>query len=244
MQELKLEFDVIGVSETKITNSNLPLDINLNIPGFSFEYVPTPLSSGGVGMYINNNLNYTVLEKTSSEDFQALWIEICFSNKKNIICGAIYRQHRCPKEFLTYFDQALQTYSSKRKTLFVLGDFNIDLLKIDKCNYSQNFLLSLQSCYLFPTIDKPTRIYNNSATLIDNIFMNQPEPNLLSGNIISDISDHYSQFCIIPCKKNKPAKQNGKKKVRLYSKFLETNFIKELSNADLGVSPPKCIQRR
>ena len=78
-----------------------------------------------------------------------------------------------------------------------MGDFNIDLLKAQSCQYSKNFLLTLQSYALIPTIDKPTRIYNNSATLIDNIFVNNIENPILSGNIVSDVSDHFSQFCII-----------------------------------------------
>ena len=48
------------------------------IPGYSFEYVPTPLSSGGVGLFIDEFLSYRILEKISNEAFQALWAE----NKK------------------------------------------------------------------------------------------------------------------------------------------------------------------
>ena len=33
--------------------------------------VPTPLSAGGVGMYIDDTFNYKVLEKCSNESFQA-----------------------------------------------------------------------------------------------------------------------------------------------------------------------------
>ena len=47
-----------------------------------------------------------------------------------------------------------------------------------------------------PSIDKPTREYNNSAILIDNILINKIEDQIWSGNIVSDISDHYSQFCV------------------------------------------------
>ena len=134
--------------------------------GYSFEYVPTPLASGGVGMYINNNLRYSVLEKTSNKSFQALWIEIQFQRKKNI-CGIIYRQHNSPDTFLSYFDESLEKYSFKKQPVFILGDFNIDLLKAETCNFSHNFLLSLQSYHFLPTIDKPTRVHNNSATLVD-----------------------------------------------------------------------------
>jgi hypothetical protein len=36
---------------------------------YKFESVPTPLASGGVGMYIHDNLKYTVLEKCSNTLF-------------------------------------------------------------------------------------------------------------------------------------------------------------------------------
>ena len=60
---------------------------------FSVKYVPTPLSAGGVGMYIDSELRYTVLEKSSNEAFQALWVEIHQTNVANIICGVLYRRH-------------------------------------------------------------------------------------------------------------------------------------------------------
>ena len=89
LDELQLHFNVIGVTETKITNSNIPLDFHPSIPNYNFEYVPAPLSAGGVGMYIDNGLKYTVIERTSNQAFQALWITIHFTNKRDVICGVI-----------------------------------------------------------------------------------------------------------------------------------------------------------
>ena len=77
-------FNVIGVTETKITNSN-SVDFCPIIPVYNFEHVPTPLAFGGVGMFIDETLNYKVLEKTSNEAFQALWVEISFVKRKNVI---------------------------------------------------------------------------------------------------------------------------------------------------------------
>ena len=85
------------------------------------------------------------------------------------------------------------------KDVYIMGDFNIDLLKCESSQISQDFLLSLQSCYLTPTVDKPTRVHRSSATLI----VNNPDQLLASGNIISDISDHFSQFCITTSAKDK-----------------------------------------
>lgn len=61
----------MGMTETRISNAN-SLDYNGSIP----EYCPTPLAAGGVGMYIDEDLNYTVIEKAPEDTFQALWIEI------------------------------------------------------------------------------------------------------------------------------------------------------------------------
>lgn len=233
LDELNFDFDILGISETKIKSSSLERNLNLNIPGYSFEFVPTPLASGGVGMYINKRLHYNVIERISDHAFQALWIEICFAGKKNAVCGIIYRQHNSPDSFLNYFNESLERYSG-RNNVYIIGDFNIDLLKSETCNFSHSFLLSLQSCHFLPTIDKPTRVHRSSATLIDNIFTNNPEQLIFSGNIISDISDHFSQFCII----SSPTKKylNLKRKIRDFSNFSQTNFLNDLSDVDLSLN--------
>ena len=173
MDELNFRFNVIGVTETKITNSN-SVDCCPIIPGYNFEHVPTPLAFGGVGMFIDETVNYKVLEKTSNEAFQALWVEISFVKKKNVICGVMYRQHNSPDRFQSHFEETIEKLTSTGKQLYIVGDFNIDLLKFETSRYSHDFLVALQSCYLIPTIDKPTRVRNNPATLIDNIFVKQP----------------------------------------------------------------------
>ena len=50
----------------------------------------------------------------------------------------------------------------------------------------------MQSFSMFPVVDKPTRVYGNSATLIDNIFINNPENNIVSSNIVSDTDVHIN----------------------------------------------------
>ena len=47
LNELDFEFDLIGISETKITNANEPL-LNVHLNGYNFEFVPTPLAFRGV----------------------------------------------------------------------------------------------------------------------------------------------------------------------------------------------------
>ena len=91
-------------------------------------------------------------------------------------------------------------------------------------------LANWPSCYLIPTIDKPTRVRSSSATLIDNIFINNPDQVVTCGNIVSDISDHFSQFCVLKSVKDK-VKVN-KFKVRNFSRFSAECFNTEVSQVD------------
>ena len=202
------------------------MDFNPSIPGYVFEYVPTPLASGGVGLYINDSLKYTVIVKVSDEAFQSLWIEIQLQQKSNIICGIIYRQHNSPKRFQEYFDDKLERLITSNKSIYIMGDFNINLLHAVTSCYVQDFLLSLQSFSFIPTIDKPMCVYNNSATLIDNI-LTKLMLKLPVG--ISDISDHYSQFCISHNFIQRP--KPGKQKRRDFSGCSRSKFNSELSDA-------------
>ena len=52
----------MGITETKINDSNAE-SAEFSLPGYEFEFVPTPLAFGGVGMFIDETLHYTILEK-------------------------------------------------------------------------------------------------------------------------------------------------------------------------------------
>ena len=69
-----------------------------------------------------------------------------------------------------------------------------------------------------------------SASLIDNIFFNNPDQVLISGNIITDIYDHFSQFCIMTSGREKVANQTTKK--RDFSDFSSVRFNNDLSIVD------------
>ena len=84
-----------------------------------------------------------MLEQESHEAFQAFWIEISFSKQKNVVCGIIYRQHNSPDCFIEYFSDTIEKLAFTGKTIYTMGDFNLCLLKTEKSQYSQDFLLAL-----------------------------------------------------------------------------------------------------
>jgi len=146
LTEIDFQFDIIGLTETKITKTTC--NVSFEIPGYTFEYVATPLASGVVALFINVDLNYTMLERVCCEAFEELWIEISLGKPKHVICGVIYRQHNSPDQFTEYSNDTIEKMAYTGKTLYLMGDFNLCLLKTESSSCSQDFLLALQSFYL------------------------------------------------------------------------------------------------
>ena len=98
-----------------------------------------------------------------------------------------------------YLNQLMAKMAGNKNNIFLLGDFNIDLMKNDIDANTSTFLDLLTSNLFVPHIIHPTRITPNSKTLIDNIFSNSPifSEGIL-GNITLSISDHLAQFLLIP----------------------------------------------
>ena len=81
------------------------------------------------------------------------------------------------------------------------------------------------SHYLLPYILHPTRVTDHSATIIDNIFSAYSEYETVSGNLQSQISDHFPQFLII---KNASVDYiNCSLLQRDYSKFGDEPFLED-----------------
>ena len=93
---------------------------------------------------------------------------------------------------------ALENISKEQKSVFLLGDFNVNLLNYNEHNQANEFLDSLASNSFIPLILQPTKITSHSNTLIDNTLSNVFDPDIVSGNLIAYISDHLPQFAIIP----------------------------------------------
>ena len=96
-----------------------------------------------------------------------------------------------------YLLPLLEKINNLNKKCFVMGDFDIDLLKKSSKVVISQFFDNTISHYFSPYILQPSRITENSKSLIDNIFFNSLEYSLISGNLGVEISDHLIQFMIL-----------------------------------------------
>ena len=196
----KIPFDVIRISESKrLINQNFK--INVSLEGYHLHSQPTKSSHGGVVMYVNKHLDYTVRDDLSviEDEYETLWIEIKTGSKaKNILCCCVYwHLNTDPKKFVDYMDNVFSKLSKANKSVFLMGDFNVNLLSYETHSDTNDFINSMVSHYLLPYILHPTRVTDHSSTVIDNIFSNITEYDTISGNIINQIADHFAQFLLV-----------------------------------------------
>ena len=175
IQSTKTDFDIIAVSESRITKNPPPPPIDISIPNYSYEFCPTEANAGGTLIYIRNHLSYKTrddLKIHKSFELESIFIEICNTKKINVIIGCIYKHPNMNINELNddYLNELFDKLSKENKTIFVLGDFNINLLNYDIHPPTNEFLGSLSSHYFRPHILQPSRVTTNSKTLIDNIF--------------------------------------------------------------------------
>ena len=124
-------------------------------------------------------------------------LEICalklrlLSSSFTIIC--IYRS---PTGNFTYFLHQLESILNKMyitsTELILHGDFNINYLNDNSRKHLLDSLLA--SFGLFSTVKFPTRIFNNSSTLMDNTYINTYRHNFSVYPLINGLSDHEAQI--------------------------------------------------
>ena len=119
-----------------------------------------------------------------------------------------------------YLDKLLENFSKEQKSILLLGDFNVNLLNYNEHNQTNEFLDSLASNSFI------------SNTLIDNVFSNVINPDIISRNLTATISDHLPQFAIIPNMFGNIPGNKSNIYERDWSKFDQENFIVDFFSVD------------
>jgi exonuclease III len=130
LSDLNFEFDVIGISETKIILHKDPI-INISIHDYSFISQPTWSNAGGVAFYIKKNISLHTRDDftVTTNDFELLSVEIHNKDQRNTVCLVIYRHpHSNLENFSDYLIDVIDKISNEQKYCVVKGDFNINLL--------------------------------------------------------------------------------------------------------------------
>ena len=76
---------MIGLSEIKTKEKGNV--INTSLPGYTFVQKPSLSEAGGVGVFIRENLQFTVISDHSDNCHESLWIEINNGSNRILYVG-------------------------------------------------------------------------------------------------------------------------------------------------------------
>ena len=95
INKLKLEFDILGISESRILKSQ-SLNTNVSLQNYVIEQTPTESTAGGALLYINKRHSYKTcpdLTIYKPKKLESIFVEIVLSKKSNLIAGCIYETY-------------------------------------------------------------------------------------------------------------------------------------------------------
>jgi len=205
-------FQVIGLTETWLNDYNSEL---LHISGYNLYTKNRQLRRhGGLAAYIRSDIRASVREDIliyKEMVFESFILQLELSGR----CGYVLVVYRPPSGSLIEFYELLEEQLEKiphRSPIFIMGDFNIDLL--DNGSNTDRFLNLMISFGYIPAINISTRVTRTSSKCLDNIFSNY-----MSGGpsvLISDTSDHFGVFASYSvCVDNKNSTKKSSLKLRM-----------------------------
>ena len=192
--------DVVILSETWLT----PFSPDFSIPRYDFfQQCRLDKKGGGVGILVSQKIRCKLrpdLESKMHEN-ECITIDITLKNGDYCLVSSMYRPpNGNAQSFLGCYNSILCQMKKENPKVIIIGlDHNLDLLKSAQHSLTNEFVQSNLDFGLIPTITRPTRITQSTATLIDNMIVSQNLcGSFVSSVLINDISDHLPTACVIP----------------------------------------------
>ena len=158
-------------------------------------------------------------------------LKLLVPNSKPILYCTAYRPPSATVSWIELFTLQLEHASCYNNEIIITGDFNINLMKEPPKCWSN----ALEMFNLTQVVSCPTRVTENTSSLIDHVYTNMPE-NITEIKVPSlAMSDHFP-VCITRGGKSSPKKNTHIAiEYRDYKQFNEVAFLSELANVDFSV---------
>ena len=188
---------------------------------------------GGIIVYIKNNLSFKRRHDLEFDSIESIWIEVLVRNTKPFLICFVYRPPSEKSEWIDNFDFQVSAAAECSKDITLVGDFNYD---ISFCHHNKRWLDFIECQCLHQLVDKPTRVTKTSATMLDHLYVSNPE--LITEVQIPHvtISDHYP-VCFTKCYKHKNHKElNSHTTItyRCFQHFNEQLFLCDLLESKIN----------
>ena len=190
---------LIALSETWISDTTKgPFR---KIKGYQFIDNNRKLTvGGGVAFYVCNSLTCEKLDKfTKMEEkvFESLFIKVTTNLNRKLVFGTIYRSpnssNAANEKFIGLLNPILKGVNALKDPCVIMGDFNYDLLKVTDDKVSK-FTECFFDNSFYSLINIPTRITNNTITVLDHFWTNTFDIPMRKAVLLDQISDHLPTY--------------------------------------------------
>jgi hypothetical protein len=183
-----------------------PANVNFKLKGYHplmYSLRRNNVQGGGVGIYLKDKFEYTVLDGLSlfvDRILESIFVEVTVYKNTKIIIGSLYRSGSTHpnltvndqfREFSELLSNLCSEISNLNRTVYLLGDMNLDVLKYGVNNHVTDYIDLLFSFGLLQLVINPTRCTSHSSTLIDHVLTNNSVDSCDTVIILSKISDHF-----------------------------------------------------
>ena len=223
---------MFGITESRL-NCKIG-DESLIIPDYTLTRKDALLPGHtGLAVYVHNAIKHAIVRRTDLESdiIENIWFELKAS-KFSLLIGFMYRNPNSDPEwhndFIAMMDEVERTEHGK--DIIFLGDFNVNVLINNPAWDSTTALFNLSQI-----IKSPTRVTNTTETLIDHIYINNPDRVLNSTVHQTSMSDHFTVQCELACTILKAhAKPHSIITYRSFKHFDSMCFLKELGDCSFN----------
>ena len=132
----------------------------MNLPDYSYEFCLTEPSSGDTQLFIENYLSHKLRKEPNiykSSELESPFIEISNHKRNDTVVRCICKQPNMTLyEF--YLNDLLDNLSKENEPVFLLGDFNINLLNCGQDTSTDEFLDFLSSHLFLAHVFQPIKM--------------------------------------------------------------------------------------
>ena len=186
MQTFSEDFDIVTVTESH-------LDETIDVNSVKLDYFAKPLrrdrsrSGGGILIYVKEGILCTPKPELQNEIDETLWAEISYKGKTFLLC-CTYRPEWTRVQYWDRLNHAISLAYERNQNIVITGDMNCDL----QVTNNNKLIDTMRLFNLTNVINKPTRVTENSSTLLDPIIVSDSMQVSLSDvfTVPWQISDH------------------------------------------------------
>ena len=215
--------DILGISETKLDESFS--NSIFKIQDFTCHRLDRNIHGGGIMMYVRSSVPHRIRrDLCTMSQVEIIVLEVTLRREK-MIYMLVYKPPRTQNDiFINNVSAILDKCLSECKTVYIIGDVNINFLNLP--DNVRNFMniYNLTNLVCEPTCFKSV----NNPSLIDVILTNTPYRIASHLNTCVGISDFHNLVCAAT-KMFAPKDYKRKIIYRSYKKFDNDTFVSDLS---------------